>query len=238
MASDRQLSHGLSEATAIRLYNSVVATDEPNDRVLIVSQQEPQQPQATEQKSLLSMRSSNEFNHSCRICRWNRSDMELLKTPCLCRGSVGFIHLQCLRKWIMHRRDNRCEICNQPFNLPEEKFNFKRMFKSFWGQCAGPIMKHLLFSASLIPLTHIILQQVVICMENINLSPNDQLTVKEVILASSALMTSSALFFHIFEFITTRIILIRNILRHWWMFGNSSDFPLIELDSEILDLFD
>ena len=91
----------------------------------------------------------------------------------------------------MHRRDNRCEICNQPFNLPEEKFNLKRMFTSFWGQCAGPIMKHLLFSASLVPLTHIILQQVVICMENINVSPNDQLTVKEVILASSALMTSS-----------------------------------------------
>ena len=90
MASDRQLSQGLSEATAIRLYNSVVATDEPNDRTLIVTQQEqePQQPQAAEQKSLLSMRSSNEFNHSCRICRWNRSDMELLKTPCLCRGSV------------------------------------------------------------------------------------------------------------------------------------------------------
>lgn len=91
----------------------------------------------------------------------------------------------------MHRRDNHCEICNESFNLPEEKFNIKRMFSSFWGQCAGPIFKHLLFGASLLPLTHIILQQVVVCMENINLSPNDQLTVKEVILASSALMTSS-----------------------------------------------
>lgn len=90
MASDHRPSRTLSEATAIRLYNSVVTTDQPNDRILSIRQQEQhlQQPQASERKSLESMRSSNDFNNSCRICRWNRSDMELLKTPCLCRGSV------------------------------------------------------------------------------------------------------------------------------------------------------
>lgn len=91
----------------------------------------------------------------------------------------------------MHRRDNHCEICNAAFNMPVEKFSFRRMIKTFFKHSAGPIMKHLLFSVSLMPLTHIILQQVVICMENINVTPNEKLTVKEVVLASTALMTSS-----------------------------------------------
>ncbi|KAI8128279.1 hypothetical protein FF38_10283 [Lucilia cuprina] len=235
MSTSNQIIHALSEATAIRLFNSVVATDQASERQVIVIQR--QTAQTMQQNSIESIRSSNEFNHSCRICRWNRSDMEITKCPCLCKGSVGFIHLQCLKRWIMQRRDNHCEICNATFNIPEEKFSLRRMLKTFFGHCAAPIAKHLLYCISLLPLTHIILQQVVICMENINLSPQEQLTIKEVVLASSALMTSSALFFHFFEFIATRLILIRNILRHWWMFGNASDFALIPIESDILDLF-
>ncbi|XP_065366187.1 uncharacterized protein LOC135959095 [Calliphora vicina] len=235
MSTNHQIIHALSEATAIRLYSSILATDEPSDRQIFARLQPP--APTMQQTSIESIRSTNEFNNSCRICRWNRSDMEIIKCPCLCKGSVGFIHLPCLKRWIMHRRDNHCEICNAAFNMPEEKFSLRRMIKTFVKHCAGPIMKHLLFSVPLMPLTHIILQQVVICMENINVTPNEKLTVKEVVLASTALMTSSALFFHFFEFITIRLILIRNILRHWWMFGNASDFALIQMESEISDLF-
>lgn len=91
----------------------------------------------------------------------------------------------------MHRHSNHCEICNALFNIPEEKLSIRRMLRTFFKCCAGPILKHILYAITLMPLTHIILQQVVLCMEKINLSPNEQLTAKEVILASSALMTSS-----------------------------------------------
>ncbi|KAM7347925.1 uncharacterized protein ACRADG_007401 [Cochliomyia hominivorax] len=236
MSGTEQIIQALSEATAIRLYNSVVANQEPHTRTLFISTHRIP-IENMQQISLDSIRSTNEFNNSCRICRWNRSDMEIIKCPCLCKGSVGFIHLPCLKRWIMHRRDNHCEICNASFNLPEDKFSLRRMIKTFFKRCAGPIMKHTLYAMTLMPLTHIILQQVVLCMEKINLSPNEQLTLKEVILASAALMTSSALFFHFFEFIATRILIIRNIMRHWWMFGNASDFALIPIDSDILELF-
>lgn len=79
----------LSEATAIRLYNSVVAGS-PNSTggstsgggTLIIP------PAVHENRSAESVQSSNEFGSSCRICRWNRSDMQVLRCPCLCKGSV------------------------------------------------------------------------------------------------------------------------------------------------------
>ncbi|XP_016972832.1 E3 ubiquitin-protein ligase MARCHF7 isoform X1 [Drosophila rhopaloa] len=195
-------------------------------------------PPITRRSSQESVHSANENGNSCRICRWNRSDMEIIKCPCSCKGSVGFIHLKCLKRWIMHRRDNRCEICNAVFDISEERVSLKQMMRTFCcGRCCGLIVKHLLFSASLMPLAHIILQQVLQCMDNLNQGSTEQLTVQEVFVASCALLTSSALFFHFFEFVTTRCLLIRNILRHWWMFGSTSDFALVEIEDDSVDLF-
>ncbi|KAM8719689.1 hypothetical protein ACLKA7_005851 [Drosophila subpalustris] len=190
------------------------------------------------QASQESVHSANEFGNSCRICRWNRLDMEIINCPCKCKGSVGYIHMKCLKRWIMHRRDNRCEICNAPFNITADRASFKQMVRAFCcGRCCGMIVKHVLFSASLMPLAHVILQQVLHCMDNLNQGSTEQLTVQEVFVASCALLTSSALFFHFFEFVTTRFLLIRNILRHWWMFGSTNDFGLVEVEDDAFDLF-
>ncbi|XP_030245149.1 E3 ubiquitin-protein ligase MARCH7, partial [Drosophila navojoa] len=185
-----------------------------------------------------SVHSANEFGNSCRICRWHRSDMEIINCPCKCKGSVGYIHLKCLKRWIMHRRDNRCEICHAPYNITAERASLKQMIRAFCcGRCCGMIVKHVLFSASLMPLAHVILQQVLHCMDNLNQGSTEQLTVQEVFVASCALLTSSALFFHFFEFVTTRFLLIRNILRHWWMFGSTNDFGIVEVEDDSFDLF-
>lgn len=168
----------------------------------------------------------------------------------------------------MHRRDNRCEICNAPFNITADRASLKQMMRAFCcGRCCGMIVKHMLFSASLMPLAHVILQQVsecrqwhligrqlvvgtieaylrfftcvqvLHCMDNLNQGSTEQLTVQEVFVASCALLTSSALFFHFFEFVTTRFLLIRNILRHWWMFGSTNDFGIVEVEDDSFDLF-
>lgn len=83
MSGTQQIIQALSEATAIRLYNSVITTNEANTRIIYNIQLQNMQ-----QNSIESIRSTNEFNNSCRICRWNRSDMEIIKCPCLCKGSV------------------------------------------------------------------------------------------------------------------------------------------------------
>ncbi|XP_016992844.1 uncharacterized protein [Drosophila takahashii] len=260
----------LSESTALRLINGMVATGSATPPAVqppstgpadvsclpeigatnrgtptasmaaleISSARQRMLPPITRRPSQESVHSANENGNSCRICRWNRSDMEIIKCPCNCKGSVGFIHLKCLKRWIMHRRDNRCEICNAVFDISEERVSLKQMMRTFCcGRCCGLIVKHLLFSASLMPLAHIILQQVLQCMDNLNQGSTEQLTVQEVFVASCALLTSSALFFHFFEFVTTRCLLIRNILRHWWMFGSTSDFALVEIEDDSIDLF-
>ncbi|KAH8400205.1 hypothetical protein KR215_008889 [Drosophila sulfurigaster] len=249
----QQLGTQLSEATALRLLNMVVAsTSIPRLQTHAETETEMLSETATAacdsitlptssgtgQASQESVHSANEFGNSCRICRWNRVDMEIINCPCKCKGSVGYIHMTCLKRWIMQRRDNRCEICHAPFNITTERASVKQMVRAFCcGRCCGMIVKHMLFSASLMPLAHVILQQVLHCMDNLNQGSTEQLTVQEVFVASCALLTSSALFFHFFEFVTTRFLLIRNILRHWWMFGSTNDFGLLDVEDDSFDLF-
>ncbi|XP_061387970.1 uncharacterized protein LOC133323028 [Musca vetustissima] len=235
MANNQTADQSLSEVSAIRLFNSVAVTNEDMTLrpVIIVSREDDNS--ITEHKSIETVMSCDENGNSCRICRWNRSDLDIMESPCLCRGTVGHIHLQCLKRWIMHRRNIHCEICNTSFIIPVEKLSWRQKMMNFCNQCAVPIAKNLLFSFSLLPLGHVILQQVLFCMEAINQSPNERLTFAEIMVASCTLMTSSALFFHFFEFVTTRMLLIRNILRQWWNFGNITDFPPVQIDSGIFD---
>lgn len=58
----------------------------------------------------------------CRICY--QSDGTLIK-PCSCKGSIAFIHNECLEKWIEVRNDSLCcELCTSNF-----KINFNLYFK-------------------------------------------------------------------------------------------------------------
>jgi len=68
---------------------------------------------------------------SCRIClgeEVGEPDNPII-TPCKCSGSMGYIHLECLRKWIKQRvtvasnayvtsvswKSLSCELCKTPF---------------------------------------------------------------------------------------------------------------------------
>ncbi|XP_019894594.1 E3 ubiquitin-protein ligase MARCHF7 [Musca domestica] len=235
MTDNQPAPSGLSVTSAIRLYNSVAVNDENMVMRPIITARREDEDTMSLQKSIETLMSLDENGNSCRICRWNRSDLDIMESPCLCRGTVGHIHLQCLKRWIMHRRNIHCEICNASFIIPVEKLSWQQKLANFCKQCAIPIVRNLLFSFSLLPLGHVVLQQVLFCMETINQSPNERLTFAEIMVASCTLMTSSALFFHFFEFTTTRLFLIRNILRQWWNFGNITDFPPVEIDSGLFD---
>ena len=61
----------------------------------------------------------------CRICLENGE--AALITPCNCRGSQKYVHLECLNKWRVENINNEkytnCEICKR-------KYNIRRFFKS------------------------------------------------------------------------------------------------------------
>lgn len=63
---------------------------------------------------------------SCRICL---EESGTFIHPCRCKGSAGYVHSDCLQKWIDESKSDKCEICKEVY-LKEEHFGFN--FPRFW----------------------------------------------------------------------------------------------------------
>lgn len=46
----------------------------------------------------------------CRICRVEGSSEDPLFFPCLCSGSIKYVHQQCLQDWLSHSGNTHCEV--------------------------------------------------------------------------------------------------------------------------------
>jgi len=59
---------------------------------------------------------------SCRICLNTSQDIELCITPCLCRGTIGYVHRDCLETWINSREETpaKCEMCLFEYKIGKE----------------------------------------------------------------------------------------------------------------------
>ena len=64
--------------------------------------------------------SSNE-KRRCKICLEEETKNNPLISPCLCTGSIRYIHNDCLKKWIVEQKtsvfDAKCEICKTAYNI-------------------------------------------------------------------------------------------------------------------------
>jgi len=62
----------------------------------------------------------NEVEIMCRICH-GFADQETLISPCLCKGSMRYVHLSCLNQWRHTNLDNdkfsKCETCQYNYQL-------------------------------------------------------------------------------------------------------------------------
>ncbi|KAF7397758.1 hypothetical protein HZH68_008980 [Vespula germanica] len=54
----------------------------------------------------------------CRICHTN-TIMEPLVSPCRCKGTLAYVHLSCLERWLNQSCRSYCELCNYQFNAVE-----------------------------------------------------------------------------------------------------------------------
>ncbi|KAI4794008.1 hypothetical protein KUCAC02_032350 [Chaenocephalus aceratus] len=50
----------------------------------------------------------------CRVCRSEGTPDKPLYHPCVCTGSIKFIHQECLSSGLKHSRKEYCELCKQP----------------------------------------------------------------------------------------------------------------------------
>lgn len=53
----------------------------------------------------------------CRVCRCEGTPDHPLFHPCKCRGSIKYIHQDCLQYWLEHSNKDICDICHSKFNF-------------------------------------------------------------------------------------------------------------------------
>ncbi|CAG7827854.1 unnamed protein product [Allacma fusca] len=53
----------------------------------------------------------------CRVCRSEGSLDRPLFYPCVCTGSIKYIHQDCLVQWLRYSRKEYCELCNHRFSF-------------------------------------------------------------------------------------------------------------------------
>lgn len=53
----------------------------------------------------------------CRVCRCEGSEEQPLFYPCLCSGSIKYIHQECLVEWLKHSKKRYCELCKHEFTF-------------------------------------------------------------------------------------------------------------------------
>lgn len=56
---------------------------------------------------------------SCRICRGEATDQQPLLHPCKCKGSIRYIHQDCLLEWLKHSNKSleQCDICHTTYKF-------------------------------------------------------------------------------------------------------------------------
>jgi hypothetical protein len=62
--------------------------------------------------------SDGDDEHVCRICRCGGTEEQPLFYPCLCKGSIRFIHERCCLQWLQHSgKGQSCELCHAPLRF-------------------------------------------------------------------------------------------------------------------------
>lgn len=51
------------------------------------------------------------------MCRGEATEQSPLFYPCLCSGSIKYVHQECLVEWLKHSKKRYCELCKFPFSF-------------------------------------------------------------------------------------------------------------------------
>jgi E3 ubiquitin-protein ligase MARCH1/8 len=65
----------------------------------------------------------------CRICHCEGTNDEPLISPCLCLGTMQYLHQSCLQRWIKSAGVKSCELCKFDFIMHSEIKPFKQWQK-------------------------------------------------------------------------------------------------------------
>lgn len=63
------------------------------------------------------MDDSKEEENVCRVCRLEGAPDKPLFYPCMCNGSIKYVHQECLEEWLRHCKHDYCELCKYRFTF-------------------------------------------------------------------------------------------------------------------------
>ena len=68
----------------------------------------------------------------CRVCRCEATQDRPLFHPCICTGSIKYIHQDCLLQWLKYSKKEFCELCNHRFSFTPSKRKIREIAR-FYG---------------------------------------------------------------------------------------------------------
>ena len=84
-------------------------------------------PPATDQcESRMSLTSSASMD-VCRICHCEGEPDLPLISPCICSGSLKYVHQHCLQQWIKSADTKSCELCKFEFIMNTKIKPFRKV---------------------------------------------------------------------------------------------------------------
>lgn len=75
-----------------------------------------------------SSQTSQNSGDFCRICH-EADNISPLLTPCMCSGSLRYVHEMCLIQWLTASETNSCELCKFPFIMQSKIKPFNEVFE-------------------------------------------------------------------------------------------------------------
>ena len=72
---------------------------------------------------------TSDYLDICRICHCEGTNDEPLITPCLCLGTMQYLHQSCLQRWIKSAGVKSCELCKFEFIMHSEIKPFKQVYR-------------------------------------------------------------------------------------------------------------
>lgn len=116
-----QLGTGESSSTSLD-YSATTTAVNQSGRECIVNIDENSEDLENE----VFEENSDNVESVCRICHCGE-DVEALISPCLCIGSMRFVHHVCLMNWLQRSVKARCEICLHSFAVRRKTKAFKKV---------------------------------------------------------------------------------------------------------------
>jgi len=92
-----------------------------NDQTIITTPLLSNNEILTRQISSSSISSkTSDYPDICRICHCEGTNDEPLISPCLCLGTMQYLHQSCLQRWIKSAGVKSCELCKFEFIMHSE----------------------------------------------------------------------------------------------------------------------